>query len=328
MYGNWAVGSKIVRGASALKVLAVLGLGAMMLGAHYRERHGSLTQVAVPEVLPAAILEGAGTTAATIREWSPGRSFRLVSLAQWGRFAALDSAERLTILKLNRVDLAHARRRNLVVPDSLLAELEYAPFPALVPELAEVPKFIAVSRRVQAFAAYEYGRLVRWGPTSTGKATTPTDSGLFFTNWKSRTAISTEDPSWILDWYVNIIALKGVAFHQYELPGKPASHGCVRLLEQDARWMYGWAEQWVPGRGSHVKVYGTPVLIFDEYAYGQPAPWLGLPTGDTAAAVSAAELSEALRPNLATIAERAGPSGETEKWRAFLALASMSTRGS
>jgi hypothetical protein len=278
--------------------------------------------------LPAAIHAGAGAAAATLREWSPAQSFRLVAFAQWGRFAALDSAQQLTVLKLNRVDLAHARRRNLIVPDSLLGELDYAPFPAEVRELAEVPKFITVSRRVQAFAAYEYGRLVRWGPTSTGKAATPTDSGLFFTNWKSRTTISTEDPTWILDWYVNIIALKGVAFHQYELPGKPASHGCVRLLEQDARWIYGWAEQWVPGRGSRVKVYGTPVLIFGDYAYGEPAPWLGLTTEDRHATVSSEELTEALSPDLTIIAERAGPSDEAEEWRAFLALAAMSTRGS
>jgi len=328
MYSNLTVGSKVSRGASAFKALAVLGLGAAMLGAHYRERHASLTQVAVPQVLPAPILDGVGSAAAFGRGWSPARSFRLVAFDQWGRFAALDSAEQLTVLKLNRVDRAHARRRNLVVPDSLLNELDYAPFPAQVRELAEVPKFITVSRRVQAFAAYEYGQLVRWGPTSTGKASTPTDSGLFFTNWKSRTAISTDDPSWILDWYVNIIALKGVAFHQYELPGKPASHGCVRLLEQDARWIYGWADQWVPGRGSHVKVYGTPVLIFGDYAYGQPAPWLGLTTGDSSAVISTGELSEALAPNLTTIAERAGPSDDSERWRAFLTLATLSTRGS
>jgi hypothetical protein len=272
-------------------------------------------------VLPAPILDGVGVDAALRQGWSPARSFRLVAFDQWGRFAALDSAERQTVLKLNRVDLAHARRRNIIVPDSLLSELEYAPFPAQIRELAEVPKFISVSRRVQAFGAYEYGRLVRWGPTSTGKATTPTDSGLFFTNWKSRTAISTDDPSWILDWYVNIIALKGVAFHQYDLPGKPASHGCVRLLEEDARWLYGWADQWVPGRGSKVKVYGTPVLIFGDYAYGEPAPWLGLVTGDTSATVSADELGQALAPNLSLIAERSGPNDETERWQAFLSLA-------
>jgi hypothetical protein len=251
-----------------------------------------------------------------------------VPFDQWGRFAALDSAERLTVLKINRVDLAHARRRNIIVPDSLLGELDYAPLPAQVPELAEVPKFIGVSRRVQAFGAYEYGRLVRWGPTSTGKASTPTDSGLFFTNWKSRSAISTDDPSWILDWYVNIIALKGVAFHQYDLPGKPASHGCVRLLEEDARWIYRWSDQWVPGRGSRVKVYGTPVLIFGDYAYGEPAPWLGLTTGESTAMISTGELSDALAPNLSLITERSGANDDSERWHAFLTLATLSTQGS
>jgi len=321
MYSYLAARSGIVRSTSAFKVVAVLGLGAAMLGAHYRERRTGLTQMPVPQELPAAILEGAGGSSATLREWSPARTFRLVPFNQWGRFAALDSAERLTVLKLNRVDLANAKRRNLIVPDSVLDELEYAPFPAQVRELAEIPKFITVSRRVQAFAAYEYGRLVRWGPTSTGKATTPTDSGLFFTNWKSRTAISTDDPSWILDWYVNIIALKGVAFHQYALPGRPASHGCVRLLEEDAHWLYNWAEQWVPGRGSRVKVYGTPVLIFGDYAYGEPAPWLGLATDDSTATVSAAELGEALASNLTTISERAGPNDDSERWQAFVSLA-------
>jgi hypothetical protein len=194
--------------------------------------------------------------------------------------------------------------------------------PATVPALATSPKFIAVSRRVQAFGAYEYGRLVRWGPTSTGKASTPTDSGLFFTNWKSRTTISTEDPSWILDWYVNIIALKGVAFHQYDLPGRPASHGCVRLLEVDAKWVYRWAAQWVPGRGSHVKQYGTPVLIFGDYRYGAPAPWIGLAAGNSQAVVSGDELDSALTPELATIYDRA-PDGETEEWQAFLSLATL-----
>ena len=165
---------------------------------------------------------------------------------------------------------------------------------------------------------------MRWGPTSTGKAATPTDSGLFFTNWKSRTTISTDDPSWILDWYVNFIALKGIAFHQYELPGKPASHGCVRLLEVDARWVYDWARQWTPGRGSRVKEYGTPVLVFGDYEYGRTAPWNDLPGGDQArATVSEWELSGSLAPALATIRERAGSRTESESWQAFLSASDM-----
>lgn len=320
MSRNWSVKVKAGRGTSALKALGVLSLGAVMLAAHHRERHASLTPMPVPEVLPAPIHDGAGAASASHTSWSAARNYRLLPFDQWGRFAGLDSAQQVTVLKLNRIDRDHAKRKNLVVPDSIAEELTYAPLPAEVRELRDIPKFIAVSRRVQAFGAYEYGKLVRWGPTSTGKLATPTDSGLFFTNWKSRTAISTDDPKWILNWYFNIIALKGVAFHQYELPGRPASHGCVRLLEDDAQWIYGWAEQWVPGRGSKVKEYGTPVLIFGDYAYGQPAPWLGLVNGNDDAVVSDAELGAALSPNLTVIAERAGPENPRERWQAFLAL--------
>jgi len=327
MSSTGTVGAALGRVSAGFKAVAVLGLGVTMLGAHHRgQRTPEAPAVPAASLTIAQIHRGAGDSAATRTGWTPGRSFRLVAADQWGRFAALDSAEQQAVLKLNRVDRAHARRRNLVVPDSVQEELAYAPFPPTVPALATTPKFITVSRRVQAFGAYEYGRLVRWGPTSTGKAATPTDSGLFFTNWKARTAISTDDPSWILDWYVNIIALKGVAFHQYDLPGRPASHGCVRLMEVDARWIYGWADQWVPGRGSQVKRYGTPVLIFGDYAYDQPAPWLGLVAGDPSAVVSAEELTGALGPNLTTIAARAAPATDSVRWRSFLALNSMPSR--
>jgi hypothetical protein len=240
-----------------------------------------------------------------MRLWVPTRSFRLVSADGWGRWNALDSAERQAVLKVNRIDARHLKRRDLVVPDSVGAELVYAPFPDSVSALAGIPKFVAVSRRVQAFGAYEYGKLVRWGPTSTGKQETPTDSGLVFTNWRSRRTVSTDDPSWKLNWYFNLIAIKGVAFHEYELPGHPASHGCVRLLEVDARWMFGWADEWVPGRGSTVKRYGTPVLIFGDWDYRLPAPWLGLAEGDSRAYVTEWELAAALAPNLQTVLDRA-----------------------
>jgi hypothetical protein len=293
--------SKAQVGLFAVQALTLLLAAASLLGAHNRTRNLAAAPAGPPQT-PASLLAGHGTAAA--RGWSPALSFRLVDPRGWGRMAALDSAALLTVLKLNRVDFRHAQRTALVVPDSIADELDYAPFPASVPALAGVPKFLAVSRRVQALAAYEDGRLVRWGPVSTGRAETPTDAGLFFTNWKSRRTISTENPSWILDWYVNIIALKGVAFHEYELPGRPASHGCIRLLEADARWLYTWADQWVPGRGSEVKRWGTPVLVFGEFDYTGRAPWLDLPADPAAHRVTPAELEQALRPHLATLYQR------------------------
>ena len=70
---------------------------------------------------------------------------------------------RLTLfLKLNRVDLAHVRAGDtLLLPaDSTAGELALAPFPTRLPALDSVPKLLAVSLRVQAFAAYDSGRLV------------------------------------------------------------------------------------------------------------------------------------------------------------------------
>jgi L,D-transpeptidase catalytic domain len=289
-----------------LKVVGLMGWTALMLGAHHNSPAPQCPPTQCTSILAVAneSINAGHPDATTNLYWKATRSFRRVAAPEWGRFRSLDSAELLTVLKINRVDERHARRGNLIVPDSIGPELEYSPLPDSLSGLAAVPKFMLVSRQVQAFGAYENGRLVHWGPISSGKATTPTDSGLFFTNWKSRTAISTVDPSWILDWYVNFIAMEGVAFHQYDLPGRPASHGCVRLLESDAQWVYRWTEQWIPGRGPEVTRYGTPVLVFGDYDYTAPPPWQRLAEDPSADRLTAIEVELALQPNLQIIAQR------------------------
>jgi hypothetical protein len=311
MSSHRVIGPKSGRLATFIRVSMVLVGAGLMLGAHHNRFGTGCPIAACPVRTPlgtsAAKIHAGYPDAATARGWSSAHAFRRVNESAWGRRAALDSAELLTVLKINRIDAGHARGRQLLVPDSIGQELSYRPFPDSIPGLTGIPKFVLVSRRVQAFGAYEDGRLVRWGPTSTGKEATPTDSGLFFTNWKSKRAISTDDPSWILDWYVNFIALKGVAFHEYELPGRPASHGCVRLLEVDARWVFQWADQWVPGRGRMVKEYGTPVLVMGEYDYTAPAPWTRLAENPDADRVTTDEVEAALRPHLTLLAERSPP---------------------
>ena len=258
-----------------------------LVGAHHNRASIRST---ISDGTPPAFLAGSGSARV-----SPEQMFRLVPAESYGRLAALDSAQQLTVFKLNRIDQKHARRRWLVVPDSVGDEMSYAPFPALLATLDRIPKVIVVSERVQAFGAYQNGRLVRWGPTSTGKRTTPTDTGLFFTNWKSRTAISTEDSTWVLNWYFNFISTKGVAFHEYDLPGRPASHGCVRLLETDAQWIYQWADQWQLGRSTREpRTRGTPVVVVGSYDFGRRGPWLELPVDPSASVVTEAELERDL----------------------------------
>ena len=211
-----------------------------------------------------------------------------------------------TILKINRVDQEHVRfGTELLIPTEKADLLAFSPFPREIESVKDIPKFVLVSRKVQAFGAYESGKLVWWGPTSTGKQSTKTPAGLFYTNWRAKSRISSVNPNWILPWAFNLDLVEGIAFHQYDLPGYPASHGCVRLLESDAKWVFDWSDQWILSKPENKQIaYGTPVIIFDEYAYGQMPPWKRLSADPKAASVSMDEIEKLLTKHLPVISAR------------------------
>jgi len=211
------------------------------------------------------------------------------------------------ILALNRVDRKNLKRKDsLVVPDTILTNWKYySPFPLKVEDAFQIPKLIVVSQKVQAFAAYQLGNLILWGPTSTGKEETPTPNGLFHTNWKAEETTSTFDDEWTLKWNFNLDNFEGVALHQYEMPGYPASHSCVRLYEKDAKWIYNWADQWiVTADEESILVYGTPVIIFDEYDFDSPKSWRQLVNDPESAKVTLSELEDEIDDYLDLILER------------------------
>jgi hypothetical protein len=181
--------------------------------------------------------------------------------------------------KLNRADAQSlARLKVLVIPDRWdLDELTYGPLPPRYPSVERHPKFLVVHLPGQVFGGYEFGRLVRWGPVSSGSPDYPTQPGLFHLNWKSAGRRSTIDPDWYMRWYYNFANSEGQAFHEYSLPGLPASHSCIRLLTRDARWLYSWGDSWELGaRPWEVLRPGTPVLILGQYPFGEPPPWRSL----------------------------------------------------
>jgi len=188
------------------------------------------------------------------------------------------SAAQIELLeKLNRADRDHlARQDYLVVPDRWDAdELDYGPLPRAVAELAPHPKALLVHLPSQVFGGYEHGRLVRWGPVSSGRREHPTPSGEFNLNWRSRGRHSTVDPTWYMEWYFNFHNERGLALHQYALPGRPASHACIRLLERDARWLYRWGDGWeLDERGWEARRSGTPLWIVGQFDFDAPQPWL------------------------------------------------------
>ena len=184
---------------------------------------------------------------------------------------------------LNRRDRGHLLRVDPPTPGLLVPitwsddPLTYSPFPQTWAAAQPHPKAIVVHQAMQAFGAYEQGRLVRWGPVSTGRKETPTPDGAFNLTWRARSRRSTDNQDWLLEWYFNFVNERGVSFHLFDLPGYPASHACVRLLLRDAKWVYEWGEQWrLDDARRKAVTSGTPVLILGAYPFGTPAAWLSL----------------------------------------------------
>jgi hypothetical protein len=177
--------------------------------------------------------------------------------------------------KLNRADIRHlGRLPALVVPQAWGDELSHSILPLRYPSSEPWPTFLVVYLPGQLFGAYESGRLVRWGPVSSGGRRTPTSAGSFALNWRSTGRASTVDPGWFMRWYFNFGNREGLAFHAYSLPGYPASHGCIRLLERDARWLFEWGQTWVVDpTATRVLTRGTPVYIVGRYDFAAAPPW-------------------------------------------------------
>ena len=214
--------------------------------------------------------------------------------------------EQYTILALNRLDSKNKWRADtLAIPDKIDHSLMlYSPFPTQLEVLKDVKKMVFFSYPIQAYALYENGKLIKWGPTSMGKKAAQTKRGLMFANWKKELAISTVNSSWKLPFNFNIHNTLGIGWHQYDLPGYPASHSCLRLLMNDAKFMYNWADQWILNKGgATVKANGTPVIVFGDYQWGGKKPWKNLILDPKSNDISVEELNNIINPHLEKILE-------------------------
>lgn len=162
----------------------------------------------------------------------------------------------------------------------------YSPFPRYYPGGREFDKLFIMDKTIQAFAAYEYGQLMRWGIINTGDPeATPTPFGRYNFNWREEYRISSESPDdepWEMYWVMNFHQAKGMHVHQYEMPtGGPLSHGCVRLVDADARWVYHWGDTWqttsssngIASVGANILKQGTTVLVIGTEPDGKPQPF-------------------------------------------------------
>jgi len=181
---------------------------------------------------------------------------------------------------LNRKELQFFRPKEpIILPDTFVEDLRgYSVFPIEYPEARFIPKLIVVSNVYQAYGCYEWGNLVRFSAAITGKKSTPTYPGRYSLQWKQRLRRSSFNESWIMPFTWNFHRLTGSAFHQFSMPGFPASHMCIRQFREDAEWLFNWGEG--PKRDSTGKIIpmsGTPVIIIDFYDFiNRPKKWLEL----------------------------------------------------
>lgn len=241
---------------------------------------------------------------APVRKAPKAVSYTLENTKEWLK-SNKNSANLEIAIAVNRTDKQFfTKMDSVIIPTDMTGDITYyLPFPPAVSYLADVDKILFFSYPTQTFAAYENGILTYTGPTNMGKAQHKTPTGLFFTNWKAEETISTFDDEWKLLWNFNIENKKGVGFHQYELPGYPASHSCLRLQEKDAKYLYEWADQWVLADEENVKFKGTPVLVFGSYNFNAPKPWLQLIKNPKALTISEGEIEKITTPYLANILE-------------------------
>lgn len=189
-------------------------------------------------------------------------------------------AKNKTFRTLNREELMYLRPGEiLVIPDTfILDQRAYSIFPHYYWEARNIPKIIIVSAAFQCYACYEYGILVRFAATNTGKETTQTYPGRYHVIWREFNHRSSLDSNWIMPYTINIHPA-GSAFHQFSMPGRPVSHSCCRQFMEDAKWLFYWVDLIKRDKnGNRIEFSGTPVLIIDYFDFSRKrgGPWLEL----------------------------------------------------
>jgi len=207
-------------------------------------------------VAAALVFFGMPTQAAAAEKYYGGHlcgyeGFKCVKVKRGDTWAKLfpNKKQREIVKRLNRTNMSIRHRPWIVVPTDLtnLSYMDLSPLPDYIGE--QTNKLILVNLALQAFGAYDKeGYLVHWGAISGGRGWCA-DAGQ---ECKTQTGehrilrkqgpgcVSTAFPlttgggapmPYCMHYY------RAFALHGSTLPGYHASHGCVRLFFEDAKWL-------------------------------------------------------------------------------------------
>lgn len=164
-----------------------------------------------------------------------------------------DEREREIVMKLNRLNIRLRKGMVIAIPKDMTDKtfMDYSPYPV---KLEEAPgrKLIIWDPGLLAWGAFDpEGNLVRWGPAVGGKGYCPDVHRGCRTAVGTFRVISRNGPNYRSGKYpvgchgsgcarmpYAMFFKPGYAFHaSTNVPGANASHGCVRLFYEDAKWL-------------------------------------------------------------------------------------------
>lgn len=185
-------------------------------------------------------------------------TYHLLKIKKGDSFSKLFGKNWTLVARFNRLDEKHlVIGKKIKVPDNLEVIKEWSPLPKEYALAMPHKKYILVSLEDQFLGVYQNGKLIFDMPISSGRPLEKCDSPtgdcstptrIFQTlggDWNHTSSVY-DDPTgnpypmpWAVRFHIN---KNGVQYwiHGGDLPGYPASHGCVRVTKKDALKLFRW----------------------------------------------------------------------------------------
>lgn len=171
------------------------------------------------------------------------------------------------VARFNRIDRRHVYPgMTIKVPDKMDDIRDYTPMPRQYEPAVGHDKYVLVDMTEQWLGAYENGKLVFSTPAATGMQGKETPTGIFRITARHKTHTSSlyktanDEEQYPMDNAMRFhVGEDSVSYwlHARDLPGRPASHGCIGLYDEamqkrvfnspknpvllDSHKLYNWA---------------------------------------------------------------------------------------
>lgn len=208
----------------------------------------SLMAMAIVGISPPATAEPSKYYGAHLCGYSGFKCIKVHKGDTWAKMFP-DRRDREIVKRLNRMNVELRYREWIIVPTNIqtINHMDLSPFPTKI--AATGKRTVIVKLNLFAFGAYDVnGNLVHWGPVSGGRGwcedvgrecSTATGS---YTVYRKQGAdcvssIFPVDTNGGAPMPYCMHYHGGYALHGSTLPGFHGSHGCIRLFNDDAKWL-------------------------------------------------------------------------------------------